>query len=232
MHDVFVFFIPNIVAKNWVKILLYYRNNLVIDVIMIINYYISERGCHSFNLQCCFRNRARGSVPTFMRFLFSMERLTRWSCHSSCLWCIFPINYLHKSHTDSSPIMQYFSTDCQLHLLPISTKLHLFLASSFSPHRSLCSPGLTTWQTQSCSTWFLCLRASARRRTFTACYRAWGTGSRRQLQLALPASTPAAQRPHLAATALQLGFRPPNQLWGSQCNSQLGNFRQMIYYQI
>lgn len=227
----FVFWIPNIMVKNWVKIHMYHRNKLVINVIMLIIYYISERCCHSFNLQCCFRNRPRGSVPTFMRFCYFVENLTCWICHSSCLWCIFPINYLHKSHTNSSPIMQYFSTNCQLGFLPWSTKL-IFLVSSVSPHRSPCSPGLTTWQTQSYLTWFLCLRASVRRRTFTACYRAWGTGSRRWLQLALPASVPAAQRPHLAATALQLGSRPPDQLWGSQRNSQSGNFRQMIYNQI
>lgn len=69
--------------------------------------------------------------------------------------------------------------------------LYLFLSISsvlLFLHRSQCSPGLTTWQTQSCWTSFLCLRASVRRRTFIVCYRAWGTGSRQQLQLVLPAS--------------------------------------------
>lgn len=124
-----------------------------------------------------------------------------WSCcHSSCLWCIFLINYLNSIHTISSPIMQHLSIKCQ-QFSPLIKWIQSVasLLSVTSLRRSQCSPGLTTWWTRSCWTWFLCSRASAKRKMFTVSYRVWGTGSRRRL--ALPASAFGAQRRHLAAMA-------------------------------
>lgn len=93
-----------------------------------------------------------------------------------------PINYLHKTRTSSSPIMQHFSISYQLSFLPHPfIKLNLSLCLFLSLLRSQCSRGSMTWPTRSCWTWFLCSRVWVKRRTFTVCYRAWGTGSRWQL---------------------------------------------------
>ncbi len=63
--------------------------------------------------------------------------VAQWSCcHSSCLWCISFINYLHKTRTISSPIMHRFSIDCQRSFLPWSNKFHPtlpFTPCFFSP---------------------------------------------------------------------------------------------------
>lgn len=108
-------------------------------------------------------------------------------------------------NTLASTVSGVFSFD-QINSLRGFCSLSLSVSSL---HRSQCSPGLTTWRTQSCWTWFLCSRASVRRRTFTVSYRVWGTGSRWRLQLALPASAFDAQRLHLAPMAPQPGSRPP-----------------------
>lgn len=181
----------------------------------------------SLNLHCCFRKSVEPAAvfPILNEISLLCGEVAQWSCcHSLCLWCISPINYLHKTRTISSPIMHHFNFDCQLSFLPWSSKFSVVLLSVSSLRRSQCSPGLTTWRTRSCWTWFLCSRALVRRRTFTVCYRAWGTGSRRRLQLVLPASAPllggltSLPRPHSPAPVLQpvLGVPAWPPIWGPQ----------------
>lgn len=113
------------------------------------------------------QRRTGGGVPASVRFL---------CCHSSsCLWCT-PASRPHLLFTAAlasspSPTVhrrRSFEFDAGV--------LIDWIASA---RRSPCSRGSTTWRTRSCWTWSPCWRASAKRRTSTASYRVWGTGSRR-----------------------------------------------------
>ena len=158
-----------------------------------------------------------------MRFLSSVEELLGGAAATLFrLWCISLINYLHKTRTISSPIMQHFSIDCRLSFLPSNKYTLPLLSLSSSPlHRSRCSPGSTTWRTRSCWTWSLCLRASVKRRTFTVCYRAWGTGSRRRLRSDPPASAPL----HRGLTSLPRPRSPAAPTTSSRVPAWLSNVR-------
>lgn len=165
----------------------------------------------SFNPLCCLRNSLEQCSQFCGSSLLGAEVALRSCCYSSCLWCIFLINYLNNIHTISAPIMQRFSIKCQ-QFSPL-IKFIQSVASLLSVallRRSQCSPGLTTWRTRSCWTWFLCSRASAKRKMFTVSYRVWGTGSRQtrapRLGLRRAEASPRCDGPSNPAPALRSGL--------------------------